>query len=129
MGAWGTGPYDNDSAADLLGDLADKLTPRLLTWLKSGDLYDVRTAAWVMGQLGVSPYTAGSWYDERDDLDGLSLFGFAIETLRQASLAGFNNGEHEWGEAIMIQADYLESVERGDLAEPGLLSKIAGLTQ
>jgi hypothetical protein len=58
MGAWGSGPFDNDDAADWFGGLFEKtkLAARVEKALNTKDLEDeygiVRAAAFVVVQLG-----------------------------------------------------------------------------
>jgi len=49
MGAWGEGPFDNDSAADLATDLEKKTIYEVIeAGLASTDPYEQRFVAWLV---------------------------------------------------------------------------------
>ena len=54
MGAWGEGPYDNDTAADWLHEVFEEtgFCERVIAGLATGRPDIVRAAAWVVGVLG-----------------------------------------------------------------------------
>lgn len=53
MGAWGTGPYDNDTAADWFFKITEKAAPDLIAeGLESESYEEVRAAAWLLQQIG-----------------------------------------------------------------------------
>ena len=53
MGAWGTGPYDNDTAADWFFRMTKMSAPDLIeNGLQSENHYEARAAAWLLQQVG-----------------------------------------------------------------------------
>lgn len=118
MGAWGTGPYDSDAAADALGDLADLIEPWLRRHINYGGDH-TRAAAWVMQRLFVSPYTRGDASDlmliARDKLDEM-----ADDIEEEGWFTDFV-------EPIREQARELEAIYNGRDAAPGLLDVMNGM--
>ena len=57
MGAWGEGPYDNDTAADWFYGLESTGIYALIeSGLASNDYYEQRAAAWLVQKLAESAY-------------------------------------------------------------------------
>lgn len=140
MGAWGVGPYDNDHAADMLGDLSSTIDPWIEKNLKSEDLYEVRAAAWVLGQLAASVYTYSPiWDDETeaallDDEAAKAATGQQFDMprdfrLRQAIKRLTEILEQEmdpdWRVAIEWDIAFLTAVMKDEFAAPGLMVKLA----
>lgn len=130
MGAWGTGPYDNDTAADNLYDLALLITPMLTKWVEGGHLHDVRTACWVISQLGVSAYTRGDWQEPSVDdegREGPSLVDRILDALNKCAEQERSAGYDEFADACSVDHAHLQDVMSGKYAAPGLLAQIADL--
>lgn len=120
MGAWGPGPFDNDSAADAMLDLNHDIAPAVERLLANHgefgpSLFDVRLAVWLMSRLWVSPYTMPVE-------GGEALMERGVEALNRY-LA--DEMDPEWAEAMTAERDHLLAVMRGEECPPGLMDRIA----
>ena len=65
MGAWGEGPYDNDTAADWFYDISKKPITSLITnGLESKDYDEIRAAAYLLERVGETHWVYPEEYRE-----------------------------------------------------------------
>lgn len=117
MGAWGTGPYDNDSAADWFFDLAKTgIYAMIEHGLNSNSYYEQRAAAWLVQRLAVSAFVYDTYkIDEHRNL--------ALDKL-QAMLK-----DQEWIDSWSRPEEIIAELEKqiyeieNPNASPGLVEK------
>jgi hypothetical protein len=103
MGAWGLGPYDNDSAADWLGETLEPVVARIAATLEKFEatetplalVDEVRVAAWLFGRLDRNFVYDGSLRaDHRARL---------AKALAQCETDAYEMGDTMWSTAIQEQ--------------------------
>lgn len=121
MGAWGSGPYDNDSAADWFFGLGEiGLYDLIERGLKDGGYNEQRAAAWLVQRLAISPYVYDVYLiDEHREL--------AVEKLKdilddQDWLDSWRDPDETIAE-IKQQIDEIED----SIASPGLIEQMRDL--
>lgn len=109
MGEWGTGPYDNDAAADWFYEVNAILIPFIDKELNNGGFEEARAAAWLLGQVAVSPYTSPQ-NAVRD-----RLFDLAIDKLTEFRS---DVSSEEWDHVLTEQIEHLKRVKAYENSEP-----------
>ena len=107
MGAWGTGPLDNDNAADWFGDLFEDTGFRdgVMAGIASGDPDFVRAGAWVVARLA----TVYVWPIEELDQDRLDAAAGLI------TLQADEDWLEIWGDPEEVQAELASEIEALEL--------------
>jgi len=90
MGAWGNGPFDNDDALDLVGDLDDSLRPLADELRRVLDPESVRRRSWFARLLRPQP-------DEHDDVNDFTVVAAAAIV---AAALGLDVGDGQVAELL-----------------------------
>ena len=121
MGAWGSGPYDNDTAADWFFELKEiGLYDLIERGLNSDSYEEQRAAAWLVQRLAITAYVYDvNLIDEHRKL--------AVEKLQ--SILNNKGWLETWvdsDETITELKQQIHEIENPE-SSPGLMEKICGL--
>lgn len=118
MGAWGEGPYDNDTAADWFYGLDNTgIYDFIESGLNSEDYYEQRAAAWLVQRLAESVYVYNlDKFDKHRKL--------AVERL--TNILNDNDWLNSWRDRDLVEESLRSQIDaiENPKASPGLIEKI-----